>query len=69
MMKNKLSTTPANYALLVHLCRQRYPQLTKDMDGVLEHYGICPPAFGRTALQQLRCKANLKRISMTYEQT
>lgn len=46
MMKNRVSTTPANYALWYTYVDNAIPQLNKDMDGVLEHYGICPPALG-----------------------
>ena len=46
MMKNRVSTTPANYALWYTYVDNAIPQLTKEMDGVLEHYGICPPAVG-----------------------
>ncbi|MDK9737249.1 GGDEF domain-containing protein [Vibrio sp. D404a] len=46
MMKNRVSTTPANYALWYTYVDNAIPQLNKDMDGVLEHYGICPPAVG-----------------------
>ncbi|MEZ9481314.1 GGDEF domain-containing protein [Vibrio splendidus] len=46
MMKNRVSTTPANYALWYTYVDNAIPQLTKDMDGVLEHYGIFPPAVG-----------------------
>lgn len=41
-----MSTTPANYALWYTYVDNAIPQLTQDMDGVLEHYGICPPAVG-----------------------
>ena len=47
MMKNRVSTTPANYALWYTYVDNAIPQLNKDMDGVLEHYGICPPALGK----------------------
>ena len=46
MMKNRVSTTPANYALWYTYVDNAIPQLTQDMDGILEHYGICPPAVG-----------------------
>ncbi|NAZ47440.1 diguanylate cyclase [Vibrio toranzoniae] len=46
MMKNRVSTTPANYALWYTYVDNAIPQLNQDMDGILEHYGICPPAVG-----------------------
>jgi len=46
MMKNRVSTTPANYALWYTYVDNAIPQLNKDMDNVLEQYGICPPTVG-----------------------
>ncbi len=68
MMKNRVSTTPANYALWYTYVDNAIPQLTKDMDGVLEHYGICPPAVGEQ-LYNNHVASKSKPISMTYEQT
>ncbi|MGF1709818.1 GGDEF domain-containing protein [Vibrio kagoshimensis] len=48
MMKNRVSTTPANYALWYTYVDNAIPQLTKEMDSVLEQYGICPPTVGDT---------------------
>ncbi|MFA0079414.1 GGDEF domain-containing protein [Vibrio artabrorum] len=44
MMKNRVSTTPANYALWYTYVDNAVPQLNEEMDGILEHYSICPPA-------------------------
>ncbi|MBW3695932.1 GGDEF domain-containing protein [Vibrio sp. T187] len=46
MMKNRVSTTPANYALWYTYVDNAIPQLNQDMDNVLEQYGICPPSAG-----------------------
>ncbi|MGF1754298.1 GGDEF domain-containing protein [Vibrio makurazakiensis] len=46
MMKNRVSTTPANYALWYTYVDNAIPNLTKDMDEVIEQYGICPPTIG-----------------------
>ena len=46
MMKNHVAATPANYALWYTYVDNVIPQLNKELDGVLENYGICPPAVG-----------------------
>lgn len=46
MMKNHVAATPANYALWYTYVDNVIPQLNKELDGVIENYGICPPAVG-----------------------
>lgn len=46
MMKNYVAATPANYALWYTYVDNVIPQLNKDMDNVIENFGICPPAAG-----------------------
>lgn len=46
MMKNHVAATPANYALWYTYVDNAIPQLNRELDSVLENYGICPPAAG-----------------------
>ncbi len=45
-MKNHVPATPANYALWYTYVDNAIPQLNRELDTVLENYGICPPATG-----------------------
>lgn len=46
MMKNHVAATPANYALWYTYVDHAIPQLNRELDSVLESYGVCPPATG-----------------------
>jgi diguanylate cyclase len=46
MMKNHVAATPANYALWYTYVDNAIPQLNRELDNVVENYGICPPAAG-----------------------
>lgn len=46
MMKNHVAATPANYALWYTYVDHTIPNLNKELDSVLENYGVCPPAAG-----------------------
>ncbi|EGA71248.1 GGDEF family protein [Vibrio sinaloensis DSM 21326] len=46
MMKNHVAATPANYALWYTYVDNAIPQLNRELDNVLESYGVCPPATG-----------------------
>lgn len=46
MMQNYVAATPANYALWYTYVDNAIPQLNRELDSVLENYGICPPAAG-----------------------
>lgn len=46
MMQNHVAATPANYALWYTYVDNAIPQLNRELDSVLENYGICPPAAG-----------------------
>ena len=45
-MKNHVAATPANYALWYTYVDNAIPQLNRELDNVLESYGVCPPATG-----------------------
>ncbi|WP_407527838.1 diguanylate cyclase GefA [Vibrio parahaemolyticus] len=47
MIKNHVAATPANYALWYTYVDKTIPELNFEMDEVLEHYGICPPAANK----------------------
>ncbi|GAA5645042.1 MULTISPECIES: GGDEF domain-containing protein [Vibrio] len=47
MMKNHVAATPANYALWYTYVDNAIPQLTVEMDNVLDKLGICPPATNK----------------------
>ncbi|RJX71506.1 GGDEF domain-containing protein [Vibrio sinensis] len=44
MMKNHVAATPANYALWYTYVDNTIPKLNKELDGVINSYGICPPS-------------------------
>ena len=44
MMKNYVAATPSNYALWYTYVDNAIPELNRDLDRVIESYGICPPA-------------------------
>ncbi|KJY82791.1 diguanylate cyclase [Vibrio galatheae] len=44
MMKNYVAATPANYALWYTYVDNAIPQLNRELDSVVENFGICPPA-------------------------
>ncbi len=44
MMKNHVAATPANYALWYTYVDNAIPQLNRELDSVVENFGICPPA-------------------------
>ncbi|AQM21040.1 MULTISPECIES: GGDEF domain-containing protein [Vibrio] len=44
MMKNHVAATPANYALWYTYVDNAIPQLNRELDSVLENFGLCPPA-------------------------
>lgn len=46
MMKHHVAATPANYALWYTYVDNVIPQLNRELDGVIENYGVCPPAAG-----------------------
>lgn len=46
MMKNHVAATPANYALWYTYVDNAIPQLNRELDSIVENYGICPPAAG-----------------------
>lgn len=46
MMKNHVAATPANYALWYTYVDNAIPQLNRELDSVVENFGICPPAAG-----------------------
>lgn len=46
MMKNHVAATPANYALWYTYVDNVIPQLNRELDSVIDSYGICPPAVG-----------------------
>lgn len=46
MMKHHVAATPANYALWYTYVDNVIPQLNRELDSVIENYGICPPASG-----------------------
>ncbi|MCG9581019.1 GGDEF domain-containing protein [Vibrio tubiashii] len=46
MMKNHVAATPANYALWYTYVDNAIPQLNRELDSVVENYGVCPPAAG-----------------------
>jgi diguanylate cyclase len=46
MMKHHVAATPANYALWYTYVDNVIPQLNRELDGVIESYGVCPPAAG-----------------------
>ncbi|MGD8110125.1 GGDEF domain-containing protein [Vibrio sp. TRT 21S02] len=47
MMKNHVAATPANYALWYTYVDNVIPKLNKEMDAVIEDYGLCPPATSK----------------------
>ncbi|UPQ90076.1 GGDEF domain-containing protein [Vibrio sinaloensis] len=51
MMKNHVAATPANYALWYTYVDNAIPQLNRELDSVLDSYGICPPAAGEHLYQ------------------
>ncbi|WP_038177309.1 MULTISPECIES: GGDEF domain-containing protein [Vibrio] len=51
MMKNHVAATPANYALWYTYVDNAIPQLNRDLDDVIDNYGICPPAAGQQLYQ------------------
>lgn len=46
MMKHHVAATPANYALWYTYVDNVVPQLNREIDSVIDNYGICPPAVG-----------------------
>ncbi|MEH0689397.1 GGDEF domain-containing protein [Vibrio cholerae] len=44
MMKHHVAATPSNYALWYTYVDNAIPRLNRELDAVLENYGICPPA-------------------------
>lgn len=46
MMKNHVAATPANYALWYTYVDNAIPQLNRELDSVVENFGLCPPAAG-----------------------
>ncbi|TKF21378.1 diguanylate cyclase [Vibrio genomosp. F6] len=70
MMKNRVSTTPANYALWYTYVDNAIPQLNREMDGIIEHYGICPPATAEQLYNNYvasRSETNMNELRASIE--
>ena len=52
MMKHHVAANPTNYALWYTYVDNAIPQLNQELDGVLNNFGICPPAAGDALYQQ-----------------
>lgn len=52
MMKHHVAANPTNYALWYTYVDNTIPQLNQELDDVLNHFGICPPASGDYLYQQ-----------------
>lgn len=70
MMKHHVAATPANYALWYTYVDNAIPQLTRDLDEVLDLYGVCPPAAGAQLYSNYvakRADTNIKDLRSNIE--
>ncbi|MFB9136653.1 GGDEF domain-containing protein [Vibrio olivae] len=51
MLKNKVATTPENYALWYTYVEHAIPELNDNIDRIIEDFGLCPPAKTRWLYQ------------------
>ncbi|MGR5260414.1 GGDEF domain-containing protein [Vibrio astriarenae] len=70
MMKNKVATTPANYALWYTYVDHVNPQLNSEMDSILENYGECPPSQAKSIYQKhiaLKSETDINELKASVE--
>ncbi|WP_394145590.1 GGDEF domain-containing protein [Vibrio atypicus] len=70
MMKNHVAATPANYALWYTYVDNAIPQMNRELDSVLENYGICPPATGEQLYKNYvasRAETDIKNLRANIE--
>ncbi|MDA0129413.1 GGDEF domain-containing protein [Vibrio sp. MarTm2] len=70
MMKNHVAATPANYALWYTYVDNAIPQLNRELDTVLESYGVCPPASGEQLYKNYvasRAETNISDLRANIE--
>jgi len=70
MMKNHVAATPANYALWYTYVDNAIPQMNRELDSVLENYGICPPATGEQLYKNYvasRAETDIKDLRANIE--
>ncbi len=70
MMKNHVAATPANYALWYTYVDQAIPKLNREMDAVLENFGVCPPATNETLYNEFvasQTETNLSQLKANME--
>lgn len=58
MIKNQVPVTPANYALWYAYVNEALPELNTEMDQILKHYDVCPPAINERLYERHVAKKN-----------
>ncbi|ANW26028.1 diguanylate cyclase [Vibrio coralliilyticus] len=70
MMQNHVAATPANYALWYTYVENAIPQMNRELETILENYGVCPPAAGEQLYNNYvasRAETDMKELRANIE--